>query len=164
MYLVAPCTYAISGHYNLKMVMKSSICWLWTGSLETASCILEPFSRRNHTSRGLGEVDGSWAISRKLLSLLGSVSHESNRTQLPSLISIRMLLTSFQAVLSSILVLLVLLSLAFLDHMSVTMSTTCATDAMLATMVKSSGHPPADPGLTDTCILSFKPTPASASV
>src|SRR5258708_24741821 len=141
------------------MLIKSSICWLCTGSLEMANCTLEPFSRRNHTSRGLGEFDGSWATSRKLLNLLGSVSQESNRTQLPSLISIRMLFTSFQAVLSSVFALLVLLSLAFLDHMSITMSITCATDAMLATMVKSSGHPPADLRLTDTCILSFKSTP-----
>lgn len=59
------------------------------------------------------------------MSLLGSVSQESNRTQLPSLISMRMLFTSFQAVFSSTGVLPVLLSLAFLDHMSITMSTTC---------------------------------------
>lgn len=46
-------------HYEVKMLMRFSICWLFTRSLETASCTLEPFSRRNHTSRGLGEMDGS---------------------------------------------------------------------------------------------------------
>lgn len=111
--------------------MNVSSSLLLAATSETSNRMCVPFFKRNETHSGLGDCDGRRNVSTKLTTFSGAASHDSNCTELPSLIKTRISLTSSHVCISPCFTFFATFPFAFLDHISATISINCATEAIL---------------------------------